>query len=135
METVNDQLRLDTDGKKTRLSPGDIVRVFNAGFLDEDACRQQVLSGLHPEGALCPRCRAPLSERRTVAFWAGRRVKCGHCRKEFTGLTGTFLIGCHWNFTQIFLLTVLIGLDLPDPKIASVLDCRVETVKKWKGIL
>ncbi len=135
MEGDNNQRCLDTNAKPICLVPSDVVKVFNAGFLDEAACRQFILSTLHPKGARCPRCNAPLSERRTAAFWTGQRVKCGHCRKEFTGLTGTFLIGCHWDFTQIFLLFVLIGLGLKDPQIASILDCRVETVKKWRGIL
>lgn len=134
MESVDHQSRLDTDVNKTCLLSVDFVQIFNAGFLDEVACRQFILSSLHPDGARCPRCRAPLSKRRNAAFWDGRRVKCSHCRKEFTALTETLLSGCHWTYAQVFLLMVLIGLDLGDRQISSILKCRVETVKKWRGI-
>ncbi len=110
-------------------TPSDVREEFTAKFLNESFCREWILRRLHPQGAICPRCELAVDEQR---FWSAKKMKCGNCKKWFTALTGTFLSGCQFNFSEIILLAIFLSLQVPDKKIAKVLDISSENVRLWR---
>lgn len=102
---------------------------FGAKFLDEGACRDWVISRLHPDGARCPGCGLRLDD--DSGFNAGKRCVCGRCGKYFTATSSTFLQGAHLSYRQAFLLAVLIGRGFKPQGIAEVLNISVDTVRIW----
>jgi transposase-like protein len=113
--------------------PKDILQEIIAVFLDETYCRQWVLKKLHPGEPICPNCGIPISdETRLQRFWSGSRLNCRRCRMFFTALTGTFLAGSHFDFRETILISILLGFEIDNWKIAEVLDVTQETVRLWK---
>jgi len=111
----------------------EVMNYFGAEFLDEDFCRVWVLQKLHPEDvACCPQCGEPVREKLLPRFWGGLRLCCNSCGKFFTALTGTFLCGCHLDYTQVILLALFLYLKLPSETIAEKLDVSTETVRLWR---
>ena len=119
-------------GIAARFSAADAVRVFHANFLDYEFSRLWVLKTLHPDGARCPVCGEFIPEKSRGVFWRCGRVKCWHCGKYFTGLTGTFLSGCQQDFRTIVLLAVLIGLGVPNGKISSIVGMSEDSIRIWR---
>jgi len=61
-------------------------------LLDEQRCREWLLSKVHPFGPSCPGCGGPVvNDRQVASWWAGRRVCCKCCGKYFSATTGTVL--------------------------------------------
>lgn len=102
---------------------------FGPGFLNEDACREWVVSRLHPGGASCPGCGLRIEDDKS--FRAGKRCHCGRCGRWFTATTGTFLDGAHLSFGQVFLLAALIEHINHPARIALLVDISVDTVRLW----
>ena len=119
-------------GVAARFTAADVVRVFNANFLDYEFSRLWVLKTLHPDGGRCPGCGEIVPEKSRGVFWRCGRVKCRHCGKYFTGLTGTFLSGCQQDFRTIILLAVLIGLGVPSGQISSIVRMSEDSIRIWR---
>jgi hypothetical protein len=90
---------------------GDVLGVFAVEFLAEVFCRYWVIGKLHPDDQMrCPECGANVPDNLLRSFWDAKRIKCDHCGKYFTALTGTFLSGCHFDFREIVLLAFMLAL-------------------------
>jgi transposase-like protein len=114
-------------------TPGDVGRQLWAGFLDEDFCRQWILTAIHGDGEItCPGCQAPLTNIALCRFWDGRRICCRACGKYFTALTKTFLAGCHMDFREVILLAIFLHFGIPAREIARILKISSETVRLWE---
>jgi len=111
----------------------DVLYDFRANFLNEIACREWVLKRLHPAGAYCPACGVAVPEKSLQRFWMSERVKCCHCEKFFTALTGTFLSGCQLDYREVILLAVLLSPDMTDKTIAEILDMSAANVRIWRN--
>ncbi len=114
-------------------TPVDVGRQLGAGFLDEDFCRQWILTAIHGDGEItCPGCQAPLTDIALRRFWDGRRICCRACGKYFTALTKTFLAGCHMDFREVILLAVFLHFNIPAREVARILKISPETVRLWE---
>ena len=114
--------------------PKDVAKDFAAAFLDEDVCRHWIIKHLHPESApTCPNCHTDISDRVLPRYWEGGRICCNTCGKFFTALTGTFLNGCHLNFSGVFLLALFLGINVPLGIVATKLDISEETARLWRN--
>lgn len=102
---------------------------FGPDFLNEDACREWVVSRLHPGGAFCPGCGLRLED--DASFRAGKRCHCGRCGRWFTATTGTFLEGAHLDFAQVYALALFIELGHTPARISSMLGISADTVRLW----
>ena len=111
---------------------GEILDSFDAGFLDENRCREWIISILYRDGIICPECGIPVRDSDLRRFWLGKRIRCYNCTKFFTALTDTFLSGIHLDFRRIVLLMLFITLGLDNNFIARCLNCNPETVRLWK---
>ena len=112
--------------------PGDILKDFNADFLDDDYCQSWAMGKLHQDRLYCPECGDNVPERLMRSFWDCKRITCDRCGKYFTALTGTFLSGCHFSFREIVLLAFLLALGVPDKQIAKILKVSAESVRLWR---
>lgn len=112
--------------------PSDVLRVFNAEFLDEGKCRVWIMWLLHRDETVCPGCRSPIADQLLQSFWRCKRIHCDSCGKYFTALTGTFLSGCHFSFREVVLLVWLLALGVQDKQIAATLRISVESIRLWK---
>lgn len=116
--------------------PADVLKSFDAKYLDARWCRALVMERLHHVGQFdankCPRCGADIPERQMHSFWDCKRIKCSHCGKYFTALTGTFLSGCHFSFPEIVLLAFMLALGVADKQIAATLKISADNVRLWK---
>jgi transposase-like protein len=109
-----------------------IYAAFGAGFLDEEMCRLWVLSSLHENTSVgCPECGSVLIGTGKKNFWDGKRIRCHHCGKFFTALTGTFLSGCHLGYRTIVLLAVFLSVGMKHDEIARKLGISSEAVRLW----
>jgi len=125
----------DDDAKGPRrgvFTPGEILKVFNANFLDYEFARLWILKRLHPHGAHCPGCGAAVPAKKLRRFWANGRIRCGECGKYYTALTGTFISGCQIDFRGLMLLSVLIALGVHDGQIAAIVGMGHENVRLWR---
>lgn len=111
----------------------DVVADFQANFMNEISCREWVLRRLHPSGAFCPGCGMTVPEKSLQRFWMSERIKCCHCEKFFTALTGTFLSGCQLDFREVILLAVLLSPDMTDKTIADILNMSSANVRIWRN--
>jgi hypothetical protein len=110
-----------------------VIQKLPAGLLSEDVARDVILHYLHPAGAWCPRCgSAPRTARGELTFWNSGRVFCHQCLKQYDGKTNTILRGSKISFSEVYLLTMLLSLDCPLPRIASLLNMSLDTVRIWK---
>lgn len=112
--------------------PRDVLKAFDVNVLNNETCKMWITERLHHNEAHCPGCGAPLPGRLAHSFWDCKRIKCGKCGKYFTALTGTFLSGCHFSFREIFLLSFLLALGVPDKQIAATLKISAENVRLWR---
>ena len=117
---------------KTVVYPEDVLNGPVLDFFDEDACRNWILKCIHREKALCPRCNAIIEGQPEVSFWAGRVVKCKCCAKMFDAKTGTFLVGMHFNYRQLVLLSLLLAMGWNNGRIAALVGCSGPTVGLWR---
>jgi transposase-like protein len=77
------------------------------GLMDQDACYQELLRLLHPDGLTCPRCGAGRDR-----YTAHRRrphspvvdYRCKACRRIFNLFTGTPWRGTHRTPAEILLI-------------------------------
>jgi transposase-like protein len=113
-------------------TPAELMKDFKAEFLDENYCRQWVLTRLHPGSPVCPGCQAIIEGVALQRFWEGKRIKCRECDKFFTARTGTFLDGCHMDFRAVILLAVFLSFGIHPGTIAKFLNCSSETVRNWE---
>lgn len=101
--------------------------------LDEAACRLWVLHQLHPEGARCPACGAPVNSGRPLASWqAMKRVCCNSCGKYFTAATGTILQKMKISVRQLMLIAWGLCLGLGISHIAGICGVDESTVWHWR---
>lgn len=121
-----------TPGSPGYVIPEDVVDEFCAGFLDEKTCRMWILEKLQPRGAYCPKCGRELTGRYKTRYFEAVRIRCPHCSKQFTALTGTMLHGVHMDFREIILLALLLGMDQPARTIADFLGGHKETIRIWR---
>lgn len=119
-------------GISARFTAADVVRVFNANFLDYEFARLWVLKTLHPEGAKCPGCNATVPEKSEGRFYQRERLLCWFCGKYFTALTGTFLSGCHQDFRTVILLAVLVGLGVHNGDISKITGMSEDSIRIWR---
>ena len=113
--------------------PVEVATAFQAGFLDETACREWVLSAIHGNGSVhCPGCRVENEGRALQRFWEGKRIRCRQCGKFFTALTGSFLTGCHMTYSEVILLAVFLHFGIHHREIARILKISTETVRLWE---
>jgi transposase-like protein len=93
-------------------------------LLDDDACSNQLVAWLHPEGVSCPdRGRA---DRRRIHRRRREPVvdyRCGHCGRVFNPFTGTALQGIHYRPGAIRLILRGIAQGVPTAQLARELDC------------
>jgi hypothetical protein len=118
------------------VEPDNVLKSFNATFLDEAACRTWILKGLHGDNAHCPGCGIIiLDAKRLQHFWFGERLTCQdqpRCKKHFTALTETFFTHCHMTFSEMFLMMFLLGAGFKDRLIAEKLKISQESVRLWR---
>ena len=116
--------------------PADVLNAFDVKYLDAGWCRAWVMERLHQvepfDANKCPRCGTDIPERQMHSFWDCKRIKCDHCGKYFTALTGTFLSGCHFSFREIVLLAFMLALGVADKQIAATLKISAENVRLWR---
>lgn len=111
------------------------AEAFSPKFLCEKSCREYILRALHPRGAHCPRCSAPLaSEAGLQNFWQGRRCQCATCGYRFTALIATLFSGTHLDYRQILLIMALLNLgrNLSRTFIARTVGVSEATVSRIK---
>ena len=102
-------------------------------LLDEQRCREWLLSKVHPFGPSCPGCGGPVvNDRQVASWWAGRRVCCKCCGKYFSATTGTVLNKMGLSFRQAFLLLLGLDLNLEIKAIARLCACHRDTVRLWR---
>jgi transposase-like protein len=106
------------------------------GLLNPLACRDWLLSRLHPTGPVCPTCGQTLGDPRAGRrFAALRLVKCEACQARFTAFTGTVFSGAQMPPEDITLMLLLFKLGERDTEIAAVLDLNKSTVNRWRRLL
>ena len=132
MELTENTAITDNHLLPAAFTPKDVLDAFDVSFLDEHWCRIWILMKLHPVKACCPGCRNEIPERLQHSFWNCKRIKCDTCGKYFTVLTGTTLSGCHFDFREIVLLSLLIALGIADKQIATILKISAENVRLWR---
>lgn len=113
----------------------ELVHRFGPGFLSEEACRAWLLEALHPDGARCPQCRAPVSDGQAASYRAGRKVACASCGRWFNAMTGTPLTGSKLDCRQLVLIALCLGLGLETGQAARLARVSPETVRAWRGRL
>ena len=126
---------LPSDDSRPRsgvFTPSDALEVFNANFLDYEFSRIWVLKRLHPDGAHCPGCAAPIPDHKLQRFWSNGRLACRKCGKYFSALTGTFIAGCQIDFRNLVLMAVFLALGVHDSKIATITGMSAENVRLWR---
>ena len=109
-----------------------LLREFNYRYFSEDFCRKHVLETLHQELIHCPKCKIDVGSEQLQRFWECKRLKCVHCGKFFTALTGTVLSGCHLTFSQLLFIAVFLEQGMPLNEIAERVEINVESVRLWK---
>jgi transposase-like protein len=94
-----------------------------------------VVSQLHPAGAKCPHCSAPLSEKEAVVARFNRldQVRCAGCGRKFTAATNTLLNTSKLEVREIYLIAVLSHLGVSTQRIAAQLHVHPDTVTNWQG--
>ena len=91
-------------GSKSFITPAQVLEIFNADFLDYEACRCWILEQIHIEGPACPYFDAVVDEvGRLRIFWSGRRLVCEYCGRFFKASSKTFLAGGHLDFAKFSL--------------------------------
>ena len=106
------------------------------GLLNPQACRDWLISRLHPAGPVCPVCGQALADPRAGRrFAALRLVKCEACQARFTAFTGTIFSGAQIPPEDITLMLLLFKLGERDTGIAAVLDLNKSTVNRWRRLL
>ena len=93
-------------------------------LMDEQACYEELLALLHPEGLACPRCGA--GDRLGVH----RRQRdplldyqCGHCGRVFNAFTATPLQGIRRSPAQLLLILRGVAQAAPTAQMARELGC------------
>lgn len=120
-------------GRKAIITPGQVIQVFNADFLDVEKCRRWILERIHIEGPACPNCNAVVDDGgRLQRFWSGKRLVCQDCGRFFAATTGTFLAGGHMDFRQVFVALMLLALKKKNSEIAAAVGCNPETIRLWR---
>lgn len=100
-------------------------------LLDPEKCAAVLAAEFHPEGAICPGCRAPLSEKRAATWRAGRRVKCLACGKQFTAWQGTPFQGAHMSPAEFILFRVALAAGLDHTGLQQLLGRHGQFVRAW----
>jgi transposase-like protein len=102
-----------------------------AELMDEQACYDQIVAWLHPDGLACPRCggrdtfrlhrrdRAPILD-----------YRCAACRGVFNAFTGTALQGTKRRPVALLLILRGFAQGVSTAQLARELECdRLELLK------
>ena len=100
-------------------------------LMDEQACYDQLVAWLHPDGITCPRCHR---HDRMVVHRRGRApildFRCGHCRRVFNAFTGTALHGSKHRPRELVLILRGFAQGVPTAQLARELECdRAELLR------
>ena len=100
-------------------------------LMDEQACYDQLVAWLHPDGITCPRCHR---HDRMVVHRRGRApildFRCGHCRRVFNAFTGTALHGSKRRPRELVLILRGFAQGVPTAQLARELECdRAELLR------
>ena len=109
----------------------DVFNRFGAYLLDEDRCREMVISKLHP-APCCPDCAAKLTWTQDAAFRQNKRVRCNQCGRFFTALSGSPLSGMHMDFRAFVLLCFCLEAGLNNTQISMLIGDTTDTVRAWR---
>ena len=93
-------------------------------LMDEQACYDQLVGWLHPDGLACPRCH---HDDRMALHRRGRDpvldFRCGHCRRVFNAFTGTALRGTERRPRELVLILRGFAQGVPTAQLARELNC------------
>ena len=93
-------------------------------LMDEQACYDQLVDWLHPDGLACPRCH---QDDRLVVHRRGREpvldFRCGHCHRVFNAFTGTALRGIKRRPRELVLIIRGFAQGVPTAQLARELGC------------
>ena len=93
-------------------------------LMDEQACYDQLVAWLHPDGMTCPRCHR---HDRMAVHRRGRDpildFRCGHCRRVFNAFTGTALHGSKRRPRELVLILRGFAQGVPTAQLARELEC------------
>ena len=117
---------------KTAIYPEEVLKGPVLDFFHEDVCRQWILKRIHGGKAQCPRCHGAIEGKSEASFWADRMVKCRRCGKMFDAKTGTFIVGMHFSYSQLVLLSLLLAIGWNNRRIAALVGCSGPTVGLWR---
>lgn len=116
--------------------PAAAVRDLRPNLLRDDRCQEWLFQNIHRNEAKCPECGEILqTERARASFFGRKRVRCQKCGKFFDYRTGTILAGTSLQAETIYLLSLLLGLGLPDRQISDLLGLDRGTVRDWRDRL
>ena len=105
-------------------------------LLNPLACRDWLLSQLHPAGPVCPTCGQAVDDPRAARrFFALRTIQCEACGLRFTAFTGTVFSGSQTPPEDLVLLLWLFKMGQRDADIGEVLDCNRSTISRWRRVL
>ncbi len=105
-------------------------------LLDPQACRDWLLSKLHPKGFACPRCGVPiLGEQKMANLRILRSVNCESCKRSFTAFSGTIFSSSHLTPAKIVSMLYLFRQGETDGVIASRLGVDRSAVNRWRRSL
>jgi transposase-like protein len=98
-----------------------------SSLIDDAKCFELVRQHRWPGGVRCPRCGGAKVARdgRDDAQPHRQRYRCAGCGGRFDDLTGTVLAGHHRPLRVWVLCLYLMGLNLPNRRIARELDVGV----------
>jgi transposase-like protein len=93
-------------------------------LMDEQACYDQLVGWLHPDGLACPRCH---QDDRMALHRRGRDpvldFRCGHCHRVFNAFTGTALHGTKRRPRELVLILRGFAQGVPTAQLARELSC------------
>ena len=93
-------------------------------LMDEQACNEQLVGWLHPDGLACPRSH---QDDRLVVHRRGRDpvldFRCGHCHRVFNAFTGTALHGVKRRPRDLVLIVRGFAQGVPTAQLARELSC------------
>lgn len=115
------------------ITPRMIKKEFSAAFLDQDYCTKWVIKKLHHDSIHCAWCGYSIEDiSRTLRFYEGKKIRCPHCSRYSTGLTGTFLSGTNLTYQKIVLMLLLLACLDSNQAVASLVNQSAVTVRAWR---
>jgi hypothetical protein len=122
-----------TGNRRGVFLPSTIAHDFGAHFLDSECCATWLMSKIHPDGPHCPGCGVGINdEKRLKALLSDKRIRCPQCGRFFSMLSRSFLSGTHLGCSEIVLLALLLGLDVPIKTVSGLTRQTDETVRTYE---